>query len=1424
MARALHTRSSLGTVAWWAALAVIALAGTIGRAWNLDFDARQHQHPDERHWALTSAALQAEHDDPARAPSGHGTVFGPVLDWLDADVSPANPYRVQETFVYGPAPLAWARGVAAWLADGVATGAQPADAIVSTLDAVGVPLLATDGTARFDAGYHADLIGRLLGVAADAVTIVLVGCLGRRLGGRRTGGPAAGLVGAALYAACPLMLQATHFWSSEPTLALACAATLLAALGLDRGASVRAAVTGGSRVGALAGAAVAVKLSAVPLVAVPVAGLGLLAWRHRRGADVARLVSAVVALAAAFRVLHPGAFDGAGLTLSARYRADLRWSREQFTIDWPPAYQWAGRRDLAHVLEGLLRFTLGPGLVLAAVAGAVVLGRRSRRRWADRWTVVVTIGAVVAPIVYVVGLAVPIGRYFVPIVPAVAALAGLGVVGAFRAARQVGVAWAAHAVRLAGAAPVMVGVLWGVMFVHGVYAAPYTRAEASEWISTNVPPGSVLTVEAWDDALPLALPGVDPGSYTHEQLDLVGTDSAGKVVRLVEQLGRVDYVVESSPRLWGVVGRLPARFPSTIRFFEGLDSGALGFERAATFDRDPGIGPLRLDDGGAEEAFSVYDHPEVRIWRKVAVVPPRRMLESLDPVAAANALTVTSASAGADGLRLTGTELAELGATGSWDARFTGGPTWAHALGWFVVFELLAAAAFVHLHPLTRRLPDAGWGVAKPLGLAAPAVVLFVLGGWFDVPISRPVVAAVVAATVAGAAWRCRRPERREALARTLRARRRVMSAVELLSSLALAAMLALRAAGPDLWHPWRGGEKPFELAVLSALLRGPGIPPYDPWFAGGSLNYYYGGFLQLLAPARLLGTSPAVTFNVGIAVFAGCAASAAAGLGAWLAGRRRAVAGAVAGVSVLVVTNVAVVGEVWRRWRTGRPFDWWPVSRVVPGTTDITEFPAWTFLFGDLHPHLMATGLVLTVPVVVVVVHDALVADARAGWAAALLAGLLAGLVRATNTWDFPFALAAPLAGVAWVAARTPALRRRAAVAAVAVLVGSFVVWRPYAARGQVFDGGVERATLHTPLHSWLTQFGWFAAATVLVLAAPVAAAVRHGGATVRARLTGALCVVGGLLLLRPGATVFVVTAVAAGAAGWRAWRLRTRRAAVAVGLIAVGWALQAGVEMLTIRNDIGRQNTVFKFWYESWLLLGAGVAAELLRLSTGRLRTAARSWTVAVGAVAVAFWVLAVPARVDDRVSAGGWTLDGERYLVPPVVAGATPVASTYRGVTFDPAADRDLVGFLRAHVPGGRVVAEAAGDDYAWTGRTTWLTGLPVPSGWRFHSEQQRRAYADAVNQRYADLQTLFATTDAGEVSRILATYRVDLVVFGSVERILADEVPGAADALRRHPCLTTVFTAGDGWVAAADSACATAQWLDRLAAEVDPAAGR
>ncbi|MGH2478650.1 MAG: hypothetical protein ACRDHW_03205, partial [Ktedonobacteraceae bacterium] len=172
---------------------------------------------------------------------------------------------------------------------------------------------------------------------------------------------------------------------------------------------------------------------------------------------------------------------------------------------------------------------------------------------------------------------------------------------------------------------VLAGTLFQCLALDTIYSQPDTRIQASEWIFAHLKPGTMLTYEQWDDSLPFAVDGHDPSiypqaSYTDAQgqpqtgLDLYGDDTPAKAQVLASMLMQVGAITMPTDRLDKSIPRLPNRYPLTIHYYQLLLSGQLGFHLAATFSNHPSFLGITLDDSGADESYSVFDHPSARIF------------------------------------------------------------------------------------------------------------------------------------------------------------------------------------------------------------------------------------------------------------------------------------------------------------------------------------------------------------------------------------------------------------------------------------------------------------------------------------------------------------------------------------------------------------------------------------------------------------------------------------------------------------------------------------------------------------------------------------------------------------------------------------------------------------------------------------------
>lgn len=1029
-------------------------------------------------------------------------------------------------------------------------------------------------------------------------------------------------------------------------------------------------------------------------------------------------------------------------------------------------------------------------------------------------------------------------------------------------------------------AVVILGTVFSGLALASVYGRPQTRIAASEWIYDNVPAGSTIASEYWDDGLPISLPGRPTDAFTGIQLHGYDQDNDLKLSRFIGQLQRTDYIVLSSDRLIGSIPRMPDRYPMMTAYYDALLSGELGFDLVATFRSPPQLFGIVLDDRGAEEALTVYDHPQVRIFRKSERWSAHDAWYLLDRALGDGGVSRRPIDLPESRLMLGEKDRATYASSGTWSDMFD--PDWLTntmpALWWYLALQLFALPAVPIMWRLLPSLPDRGYALAKTIGVFGVAWLTWILASLRLARFEPSTIliafgiASVIGVLAIRLGWR--------RIVRDLHARWRWIAAAEALFGASFIAVTWLRMQNPDLWNASLGGEKPMELAIFNATIRSPWFPPYDPWFAGGVLHYYYFGYVPWAVVSRLTGIVPEIAFNLAFpAVFSLVllnAWSAAAALLWHLRGAGQPVRSwrpillpLAAPTLVGLLGNLDFVrrigrgewgyppapswtapfGDVgaiaWGTWSavTGDgalPNDaFWAPTRVIPDT--INEFPYFTLLFGDLHAHLLAMPVVTAA----IVVAAGIATSSRAGpdvdtgllgvlggWRVAvplgLLCGLLGGILIASNTWDYPPAMA--LVVVAAIAgalagsgrdARWPAVRDVVLFAGL-VLISGRILFQPYLSH----YGSVPSQTLpvvdETRLSDYLTIHGVMLVAIggYLIIelgrsARNLARRGRWGG--LLALLFAAAPGIGLVVSLRTGDTsIFLLASLlAVGLCAIERLRSAPHLLVLAMTGLALGLALFAETRQLA--NDVGRMNTVFKLYLHAWQLLGIAAAVAMVqvfvsaRAAIAGRRTAsagstilkwtaaltAPAWTVALALLvmgAAAYPAMTTGPRLAHRFQPLDPTLDGMAYMDAAVVSDGPEGGSP---TSFPLASDRSAIDWLRRNVEGSPVILEAQLSAYRWGGRISSSTGLPTVLGWTWHEKQQRPGYHQQVDQRAADVATLYGGVgDFASIQPLLDTYHVRLIYVGELERAIYGEAAQDRFATAADQGLLDVLYDADG----------------------------
>ncbi|MCB0047574.1 MAG: hypothetical protein KDD92_19290 [Caldilineaceae bacterium] len=834
-------------------------------------------------------------------------------------------------------------------------------------------------------------------------------------------------------------------------------------------------------------------------------------------------------------------------------------------------------------------------------------------------------------------------------------------------------------------------------------------------------------------------------------------------------------------------------------------------------------------------------------------------------------------------------------------------------LRWYLVIQLMGLVALPLAARVFAPLPDRGYTLSKMLGILL-AGVFFWLGVSYGVmsnDLGGAALALLMAAAVSGivgrahpAAW-FKRPS----------VPWRTIFLAEALFLVAFAAWSYVRIHDPAANHT----EQPMDLMFMNSIYQSPAYPPQDAWLSGYAISYYYLGYWMLVMLGRLAGVTPAVAYNVGQASWFGLLLLGSfgivqnlllhdvgrradrptlqAGLGGLLAAAAVGVSGNLqtilewlyaqgAGLEPLLrrlsIYNFPANAAVTHKWYIDSGWWWWRSSRVIEDLDllgnhieVIDEFPAFSYVLGDNHPHVLAMPFVLLVIGLALAIFWRTPDRLRVGrsgigplsWGGLWLIALAAGALVFLNTWDFPpywllimlavfvatwrmtaghLSAASPASSEAkdeTPTAAGPGWGRAAAAAALtgaATLAGALLIYLPYFLTAQNQAGGALVNLFHpTRFAQFLVMFGSLLPALFALLAlawrAQPPSLMRLGGVLLPVMGLPALFLIASAWRVTrawDGVTRLHGLELPAEAGGylpfiierWTAqpftflltglllsmvisllWQaldagrgLDSARV-FALLLAGIGLLLVYAPEFIYLRDHFGtRMNTIFKFYYQAWLLLGLS------------------------GAYAIARSLLSAPAPEADKAAVtaagipprnAGWLSRAFALLALLLIAAGTlfAPAGAY-GKTNGFSADRPTfdatayvadyspnqaagMAWIAANAAPDAIVIQAPGDSYAAdTSRVSAATGRPTLLGWAGHESQWRgEAYGQMAQGRGEALELIYRSGSTAEVRALLDQWAIDYVWVGPRERETYSLTPGLEE--RFAPVLELVFEAGD-----------------------------
>ena len=790
-------------------------------------------------------------------------------------------------------------------------------------------------------------------------------------------------------------------------------------------------------------------------------------------------------------------------------------------------------------------------------------------------------------------------------------------------------------------------------------------------------------------------------------------------------------------------------------------------------------------------------------------------------------------------------------------------------ISWYILITFLGWLTFPLAYRLFPALADRGYTLSRAFGLLIWGFVfwLFANFGIAQNDIGGLLLGLVVLGGLS--AWsifnqQSKIVNRKSEIITWLKDNTRLILTTEILFLVAFGFMAFVRASNPEITTA--GGEKWMEVAFINAILHSPVFPPHDPWLSGYAISYYHFGYIMTAMLAKFTSTPAPVAHNLMLSLIFGLSAIGAYGIlyNLLVARQRSKVEGRseivnrkseivnslLAPLFLLFISNLegflqslhgkglfwqfnadgTAASRFWTwldipdlknvpaqplTWIPDKFYWWWRASRVVQDYElngawheMIDEFPFFSYLLGDLHPHVLAMPFMLLAIAIALNIFlggwrgriNLFVGELRISKTGFFVSALVLGGLAFLNTWDI-------LPGAALIVFSYALVRVRESgwgweriedvlYFGIPVTVTAYVMYLPFFIGFDSQAGGIVPSfmfptrgahlwvmwgTLFIPLFAYLihlwrrgTSADWRTGTyTVLGLVIGLLALMflfgfmalkiqpelinsilqaqgRDVGGFIADSMARRLSYIGGLLTLM--ALLIPTFSFLFSKDNASVVEQTSKPSVFILLLIALGTLLILGPDFFYLRDNFGyRINTIFKFYYQAWQLLSIAAAFGVAVMFSDLRGAASKVYAVGmviVIAAGLAYPIFSLPTKTDDFKidNPEQRTLDGSAYL-------AVYMPDDYQAIQF-----------MQGLEPG--VVAEAVGGQYSEYARISTYTGMPTVLGWPGHETQWRDGAL--LGSRESDIETLYSTPDWGTTKSIIDRYDIRYIVVGGLER--------------------------------------------------------